>query len=337
MAIFSNSKGRRGTIVRGLVVFLLSFVFISLVLLSVMVVCLDKAIYPANGTEKWYLPKRVYEVEGAIRIAPVVIPIVLLSEDDRDVVTEFYQSFMNTQAEMIMSTRVLQRVADDLAEKNLTFFEDYGGWLSARSRRKADEGAMMTGPVEVLKWAIRNGVIEASAVVNTELIQVTMRSANPEEARQIVDSFISSYMAVEAMTSDMRDDQMLSVLENESKKLAMKLKRIREKIGQLSQEYSTATSEIQELEDNLGLDKERYDAISRRINEIKMERKRPGRISVAYYAKVVSVETFGGKRFKTTIAVLLSALVCSAVLAIVTGRSGRKSRTVAKSKVWEVT
>lgn len=328
IAISSNSKGRKGSIARGLVVFLLSFVFISLVLLSIIVLYLDRAVYPVSGTEKWYLPKRVYEVAGAIRTAPVV-EVVLRDSNDEAGMTE-YENFMNTQAKLITSTRVVERVADDLAGKNIKFFENYGSGLFTQSRLKAGNGAVVNGPAEVLKQAIRNGVIGAAVVEKTELITVTMRGTNPEESKKIVDSFISSYMAVEAMTSDMRDDQMLSVLENESKKLAMKLKRTREKIEQLSQEYSTATSEIQELEDNLALDKERYDAISRRLNEMKMERKRPGRISVAYYAKVVSVETFGGKRFKTTIAVLLIALVCSAVLAIVIGRSGLKSRTVVK-------
>ena len=223
-----------------------------------------------------------------------------------------------------------------LAEKNLTFFEDYGGGLSARSRWKVDEGAMTTGPAEVLKQAIRNGVIEAYAVVNTELIKVTMRSANPEEARQIVDSFISNYMAVEVAASAKRDDQGLRLLESESKILAMKLKSSREKIRQLSLEYDTVTLDIQELQDRLALDKERYDAIYRRINEMKIEWKRPGRISVAYYADIVSVQSFGGIRFKAAIAVLLSALVCSLLLAIMVGKSGRKSSIPAKSKGGEV-
>ena len=239
MGIFSISIGRRQSsfvCCRG--VFLLSFVLISAVGLSV-VWYLGRAAYPASGTEKWYLPKRVYEVTGAIRVAPVSA-IVLRGADDRMGVTE-YQSFVNTQAEMITSRRVVERVADDLADKNLTFFEDYGAGLWAQSRRKGDEGAVTSGPAEVLKQAIRKGVIKAPAVEKTELIKVTMRSTNPEEARQIVDSFISSYMSVEVAAAAMRDDQQLSVLENESKVLEKKLQSRREAIRQLSQEYGTTT------------------------------------------------------------------------------------------------
>lgn len=334
MAICSTSIGRRGTILRGLVVFLLSFVFTSLVWLSVIVVYLDRATYPASETGKWYLPKRVYEVVGAIRIAPVG-EIVLRGADQRMGMTE-YQSFMNTQAELVTSTRVVQRVADDLAGKNLTFFEDYGAGVLAQSRRKAEEGAVMDGPAEVLKQAIRDGVIKAAVAGRKELIKVTMRGTNPEESKKIVDSFISSYLAVEVMTAAMRDEQRLSVLENESKVLAMKLKSSREKIRQLSLECGTATLDIQELEDQLGQNKEIYDAISRRINEIRIARKLPGKVSVAYYAEVMSVHSFWGTRLKATIAVLLSALICSVVLAFVMGKSGSKSRTPAESKGGEV-
>jgi uncharacterized protein involved in exopolysaccharide biosynthesis len=504
MVFFSNSIGRRGSVVRGLVVFLLSFVFISLVWLSVIVVYLERATYPASATGKWYLPKRVYEVAGAIRVAPVV-EVVLRDSGDKAGVTE-YQSFKYTQAALITSTRVVERVADDLAGKNLKFFEDYGAGLLAQSRRKAGNGAVVKGPEEELKQAIRSGVIKAAPVEKTELIKVTMRSTNPEEAQQIVDSFISSYMAVEVAADAERDEQKLSVLENESKVLAMKLKSSREKIRQLSLEYGTATPgerqevmlkrvttlqgeligieasrirvegkvkslekgrdeslvrgaqevqderedyinsdasiqalarriadievdlavaeteesaenpavkqkakvldalkshlekrkeevgkafdemtkkrdteeaaknlakakveleqirahekhlrdvlakedkkaiefgrmmlEIQELQDQLESDKEIYDRVCRRINEMKMERKRPGRVSVAYYADIVSVHSFCGRRFKATIAVLLGALICSTVLAVITGRSGCKSLTAAKSKEGEVT
>ena len=94
--------------------------------------------------------------------------------------------------------------------------------------------------------------------------------------------------------------------------------------------------DIQELQDRLELDKEIYDIVCRRIKDLEMERKHPGRISVAYYADVVSVQSFGGIRFKAAIAVLLSALVCSVLLAIIAGKSGRKSSTPAKSKGGEV-
>ena len=489
MGIFSISTGRRqSSFVCCWGVFLLSFVLISAVGLSV-VWYLGSVAYPASGTEKWYLPKRVYEVTGAIRVAP----------DDGRVVTEEYQRFMNTRAEMIMSTRVVQRVADDLAGKNLTFFEDYGAGLWAQSRRKGDGGAVMSGPAGVLKQAIRNGVIGTAVVEKTELIKVIMRSTNPEEARQIVDSFISNYMSFEVAAAAMRDGQKLRVLENESKVLERRLKSIREKIRQLSQEYGTTTLDerqevmlrrvtelqreltqvearrirlegkvaslekgrdeslvrgagelhseseryvnsdasvqalsrriadieidfvvaevegsdedtavkqkkkvldalksrlqkrkeevgkafdemvtkrdaetlaqnllkakveleeirayekrlrdvlaredsqaidfgrkeldIQELQGKLEFDKELYDKIRRCIQELEMGRKRPVRISVAYNADISSLKSFVGIRFKAAIAVLLSALVCSVLLAIITGQSGRKSSTPAK-------
>jgi len=471
--------------------------------LSVAVVYLDRAAYPASAKDKWYLPKRVFEVEGALKIAPADM-ITLRGAEERGRMTA-YQSFKNTQAEMITSTRVVQRVADDLAGKNLTFFEDYRAGLWARLRRKANGGGIMDGPAKVLKQAMRDGVIKAFAVANTELIKVTMRSTNPKEARQIVDSFISSYMAVELSDFAMRVAQTIEPMENKSKELLEKVKDSREKLMQLSQEYGTATLsgrremilkrvallqgkltvieasrvrlegevqslekgrdesvvrgaqevqnerknyinsdvsvqalarriadievdfvvseveesaenpgvkqkakvldalksrlqkrkeevgkafdematkreaeaavknlaeakveleqiralekhlrdrlasedrkaiefdpkelDIQELQVQLNLDKQKYDTLCRRINEMKMERRRPVRVSVAYKADIVSVQSFGGIRFKSVIAVLLSALICSVVLAVITGRSGRKSSTPVKSKGGEI-
>jgi uncharacterized protein involved in exopolysaccharide biosynthesis len=276
MGIFSISKWRRA-IVLCRIVFLLSFVLISAAGLSAMWY-LGRVVSPASGTEKWYLPKRVYEVQGAIRVAPVSA-MVLRGADDRKGVTE-YQSFMNTQAEMITSQRVVQRVADDLAGKDLTFFENYGG-LSTESRGKDDDSALAYGPAGVLKRAIRKGVIEASVVEKTELIKVTMRSRNPEEARQIVDSFISNYMSVEVAAAARRDDQKLSVLENESKVLARKLQSSREKIRQLAKEFGTTT-----LDD-------RQELMLRRVTELQRELTQTEASRIKLEGRVVSLEKGG--------------------------------------------
>lgn len=275
MGIVSISRVRQSAFVCCRFVFLLSFVVISAVGLFV-VSYLGRAVSPASSTEKWYLPKRVYEVAGAIRIAPVSA-MVLRGADDKGGVTE-YQNFMNTQAELITSQRVVQRVADDLADKGLTFFEDYGAGLSAKSKGKGSEGAVTYGPADVLKQAIRKGLIEAAVVEKTELIKVTMRSRNPEEARQIVDSFISNYMSVEVAAAARRDDQQLSVLENESRVLAGKLQSIREKIRRIAREYGTTTLDG------------RQEVMLRRVTELQREltQTEAGRIKLESH--VVSLE-----------------------------------------------
>ena len=69
----------------------------------------------------WFLIKPVYVVTGAIRIAPILADILTEARDRGDI--SDYQSFMNTQVQMITSSQVIQRVADDLQDKPLSVFE----------------------------------------------------------------------------------------------------------------------------------------------------------------------------------------------------------------------
>ena len=168
----------------------------------------------------WLLIKPIYNVIGAIRVAPILSNL-LTGEADRGEISN-YQNFMNTQAEMLVSSQVVQRVADHLAKKNLSFFEN-----------KA------INPAAKLKRAISDDIITAAPANHTELIKVVVKSTNAEEAKQIVDAFISAYMAVEVSSSAQGQDRRLAVLEDERRVLAEKLQRQRETIRQLAQEYGT--------------------------------------------------------------------------------------------------
>ena len=58
----------------------------------------------------WFLMEQMYDTAGAIRISPGVPRI---RDDTEDMVTN-YQGFINTQADLIKSNKVLNRVADVL-------------------------------------------------------------------------------------------------------------------------------------------------------------------------------------------------------------------------------
>ena len=81
----------------------------------------------------WFLIEPLYIVTGAIRVAPI-LPNILTGEADRGEISN-YQSFMNTQAEMLTSNRVVQRVADDLADKNLSSLSGEAIQLVTRSKQ----------------------------------------------------------------------------------------------------------------------------------------------------------------------------------------------------------
>ncbi|MHC4572161.1 MAG: GumC family protein [Planctomycetota bacterium] len=437
----------------------------------------------------WLSIEPLHSVTGAIRVAPILSNI-LTGEADRGEISN-YQSFINTQAEMATSNRVVQRVADYLAGKNLSLFSGEAIRRVTSSKQAIKDTKTKTEPASILKHAISHGTIKAASDRHTELIKITMNSTKPVEAKQIVDAFIKAYMAVEVTASTQNQDQKLSVLENERRVLQQKMQSQHEAIRRLAQEYGTVSlggrqdmmlqrvttllaeltkvearrinleaqvqilehtnekgippaellkmhnehvnsdSKVQELtrtivqleqdlivakqifapnnpalkqkqelldafqsrleeqrrevgenfhdivsettnkahkeklfgtqaeleqskayekrlrdvlaeEDNqtielgrkqlqiqdfqfqLELDREMYDRVLRRIQELDMERKRPARISVAYNADIVSIQD---KRFKYTIALVFGAMACGMMLAFFKGKSDLSLRT----------
>ncbi len=168
----------------------------------------------------WFLIKPAYTATAAIRVAPI-IPSILFSDKESEGVMPMYENFVNTQAALIKSDQVLQRVADDLVDKKLKFFEN------------------TANPVAML----RNALIDEDIIVTpgrkSELIMITMESPDTTEAVQIVDSFVKAYMAIEVSKETTGGDRNLSILESERKVLEDKLQRQRQAIRQMAEEYGS--------------------------------------------------------------------------------------------------
>lgn len=190
----------------------------------------------------WFLIETQHIVTGGIMVAPI-IPNILTGQPDRGEISN-YTTFVNTQAIMITGDRVVQRVADELVDKDLEFFKDEPISRVGKLKRKLERLRGIKAepePVNTLKRAIARGDIRAVARHRTELIAVRMKSMRPSEAKQIVDSFIRNYMAVYVSGSAQEEDQQLAVLENERKVLTERLQRQRQTIRQLADEYGTTT------------------------------------------------------------------------------------------------
>ncbi|MGD8786375.1 MAG: polysaccharide biosynthesis tyrosine autokinase, partial [Phycisphaerales bacterium] len=187
----------------------------------------------------WFLIEPLYTVTGAIRVAPILENIVT-GETNTGGISK-YESFIQTEAALITSSQVVQRVADDLVDRNLSFFEDLHTPLISKLRQKLKDERTNPEPATILKRAISNGGITVAPGRRSELIQITMKSLNPEEAKQIVDAFIRAYMAVEVTSSTQDQNRKLRVLEDERVVLAEKLKSHRGKIRQAAEEYGTTT------------------------------------------------------------------------------------------------
>ena len=188
----------------------------------------------------WLLIEPLYSVTGAIRVAPILSSI-LTGEADRGEISS-YENFMNTQAEMIISSRVVQRVADDLAGKNLNFFENEPTGLVTKLKQTLKNTEARPEPASILKQAIYNGIISAAPGRRTELIKVTMKSMNKEDAVQIVNAFINVYKDVEGASSIEDEWQKINLLDGEAKALAGELKIQRENINVKAQEYGSKSS-----------------------------------------------------------------------------------------------
>ncbi len=185
----------------------------------------------------WLLIQPQYTVTGAIRIAPFLENIVTGETKGMS----NYQSFMVTEARLITSSQVLQRAADDLMDKNLSFFQNPPTPLVTKISQKIKNIKINPEPATILKQAISEGFITVAPGRNDELIGITMESLKPEEAKQIVDAFINAYMAVEVLSSTRVQGNTLKLLEDEQASLAAKLKGHRDKIRQSAQEYGTTT------------------------------------------------------------------------------------------------
>ncbi|MGA2069875.1 MAG: polysaccharide biosynthesis tyrosine autokinase [Sedimentisphaerales bacterium] len=187
----------------------------------------------------WLIIKPAYEVTGAIKVAPILSNVLTGKADSGD--TSNYQSFMNTQAEMIISGPIIDRAADDLATKNLPFFNTKTSTLIKKLQNEFRGSSIRSDCAAKLKEAINDGLITVTNTGNTELIRITMAIDRPEDARQIVDAFIRAYMGMEGIKSTQDEDQKLSVLEAEKRTLADKLETQREAIRKLAEEYGTVT------------------------------------------------------------------------------------------------
>ena len=165
----------------------------------------------------WYLVESLYTVTGVIKVEPI-LENILTGEGDKGGISN-YQNFMNTQAILITSNRIVQAAADDLADKNLSFFKGEPTNPVMKIKQKIMKTKKNSDPAVILKQAISDGVITVAPANRSELITITMKSLEPEEARQIVDAFINSYMDIEGRGLTDEQNSKLELLKSEKQRL----------------------------------------------------------------------------------------------------------------------
>ncbi len=184
----------------------------------------------------WCCIRPVYHATGAIWV----------KADEQNIVTgdsegelSNYEGFMNTQAEKITSSSVVQRVADALVDKDLSFFKDKPPGLLSKLEKWLGIARTKLEPARRLKDAILDESIMVAADGQSELIKVTMIDPNEEEAKQIVDAFITAYMEIEVVRSLEDENQQLKLLEAQRDVLSLQMDSDRQTMYQMGQEFGS--------------------------------------------------------------------------------------------------
>lgn len=195
-----------------------------------IVLLLAIPIWAAGISYIYFKVPKVHETTGAVEIAPIVAAI-LYSDQDSERPLPNYDGFKNTQAAIMKSDKVMSRVANELKDRNLPFFEGSEDYLLE------------------LRQAVSEEIISIQPQRQTNLVTIQMTSPHPSQSEVIINSIIRNYMDIAVQDQMRGDDTKLGILENERKQLEAKLERQQETIRQLIEEYGTdELSERQNLE-----------------------------------------------------------------------------------------
>lgn len=186
----------------------------------------------------WLSQKPLYETTAAIRVAPIINSI-LFSDRNSEGVIPMYDNFKNTQAELIRSEQVMQRVADDLADKNLSMFNQAGSMTSELKEKFT--GKQNPSLIMAIKNMVNSEGLQVVSERNSELIKVAMKGSNSTDMSQIVDAFVRAYMGVVVGEETRGGDQNLTILEDSARTLSSKLEKQQQVVREMAQEYGTLT------------------------------------------------------------------------------------------------
>ena len=162
----------------------------------------------------WLLMEPVYTVRGTIKVEPIMNEV--LSGDAESLGgTQVYESFINTEAQMVLNNQIVQKVADGLSN-NMVFYREYQtSPLITKLKQKLNIYTPIYDILEVLKQAIRDGIITSTTARRSQFIEVTMKYKNETEAQKIVNLFIDAFFMQEKTFYDSSITTNLETLQKE--------------------------------------------------------------------------------------------------------------------------
>ncbi len=186
----------------------------------------------------WFFVEPVYVVQGMVRVVPLVRG-VLTGEVQPDEAANYGQ-FVNTQAVLLMNDeKGIQKVVDDLAGRNLDFFSGRPSNRIEKLLARILPKDANDLPDQILRKAIADQKITAGYLRDSELMAVSMRSQNVEEARAIVNSFLRNYVGQYGVNATTSESQNIIILETQRNEIEKRIIEWRTKIRDLATEYGT--------------------------------------------------------------------------------------------------
>ncbi len=213
----------------------------------------------------WLLVEPLFVVQGTVRVAPGVQSI--LTGEMRGSGGTAYRDFVNTQVRMLTSGGVLQRIADDLHDRNLSVLRGEPQSRLEEWTAKLLPDTAPADPATVLKELVSREVITAGHIRTTELVAVMMKSPNANEARQIVDAFLQHYESMYGSESLEEENTTLRVLEDQRDQLLARMEDQRKRIRGLAQEYGTTV-----LDSRQDMELQRYTVLLSELTRLEAQR-----------------------------------------------------------------
>lgn len=176
----------------------------------------------------WVRTVPTYRASAKVRVLPI-IPSLVFPDEERSPL-RFYQSFLNTQVDIIRSPTVLERVLDQPEVQGTELYKTF----------MANPGG---GSGVLLEWLGSN--LEVEAQRNTEIIELAMILSNPRDATVILNAVLDQYNRFVKDSSERTDDSVYKSLLKESNDLRNQVEG-REKITERLREQ-LSTSDPNEL------------------------------------------------------------------------------------------
>jgi len=162
----------------------------------------------------WTAVKAKYEAVAKIRVSPIVPRIMYETEESRPL--PLYTSFLNTQAQLLLSGNVLAAANEQPTVRELP-----------RMVRAVD-------PIGALADTVEVGLIR-----HTQLIQVRMVSTDPSEVAVVVNAVVDAYMDLVGKSESQQENKTIASLEREREALTGKRRQLAEAIRASAEEFGT--------------------------------------------------------------------------------------------------